>query len=82
MIFDDYAFIHERKLKFGRLLRMRKKGKSRGYVEYKYPVSFQDSDLKDILCVIEEYRPAVTPDTFRADINQGIVEVKATKVIS
>ena len=81
-LFDEYAFIAENTVRFGKLLRMRKKGKARGYIEYKYPVSFADPTLKDIQCLLQQYHPSsATPNTFDVK-NQNIAEVPASRIIT
>ena len=53
----DYSmmwFIRKVTLCVGKICRIRKKGASRGYLEYKMPVKF-DSNLKDIPIVVAEY---------------------------
>ena len=84
-LFDDYAYVGDGPggtLKYGRVLRVRKKGKTRGYVEYKYPVSFNDPNLKDISCVVQQYSPSLdVPSTFHVK-NQDVAEVSASNIIT
>lgn len=42
-------------LYYGRVQRIRKKGKSKGYVEYKFPVEFTDPHRKDIKVIFQTY---------------------------
>ena len=54
-MFEDYAISSsDQMLCFGRVSRMRKKGKSRGMIEYVKPISFSD-DLRDIYILYQEY---------------------------
>ena len=46
-LFDDYV-AHKNGTKFLQVLRIRKKGASNGYVEYRMPVKFTDKCRKDI----------------------------------
>lgn len=78
-LFEDYAFIKDNEVKFGRLCRMRKKGRSRGHIEYAKPIAFNDKNASEISLLFQEY----DEDLNRFCLNcSKLTEICATKVVS
>ncbi|XP_072048226.1 uncharacterized protein [Amphiura filiformis] len=77
-LFDDYvAVTSSGTMLVLRILRMRKKGATRGFVEYKLPVKYSAVDRKDIVVVGQLYT-----DTTGGFVLEGsTVEVKASEIV-
>ena len=78
-LFEDYAFVCNHSIAYGRLERMRKAGKTRGMIEYKQPVLFSDPTRKDVQLLFHTYE--VKANVFTLETS-ALVEICANKVIS
>ena len=78
-LFEDYAFVHEKRIQYGRLERMRKAGKTRGMIEYKQPINFSDKNRQEISLLFHQYE--VKENVFRL-ADKDLIEIRANKVIS
>ena len=79
-LFDDVVYKKNNSFGVGKICRIRKKGASRGYVEYKMPVKF-DSNLKDISIVVAEYTCIVgNVDIFTE--GTSLIGIQAEKLIT
>lgn len=81
-MFEDYGYIAEDKVWYGRISRIRKKGRSRGMVEYKMPVSFTDKNLSEINVLFDVYEKVGEDNVSFKRSSHLIVEVQASKIIS
>ena len=73
-LFGDYGFKFEGSIKYGRVHRMRSKGKRQGFVEYEKPLLYTDQYLPGVTIVFTTY------DEVRS--NETYVEVSADCVVS
>ena len=76
-LFGDYAFVSSGALEFGQVNRMRKR-RTRGYTEYRLPVSFQEKELNKINVLLR----AFNKNTDMFTVSDTIKEITADNIIS
>ena len=79
-LFDDVVYKKSNSFGVGKICRIRKKGASRGYEEYKMPVKF-DSNLKNISIVVAEYT-YIDGNVDIFTVGTSLIEIRAEKLIT
>ena len=76
-LFEDYVALQCEEMIILRIQRIRKKGATRSYVEYKLPVSYSSPDRRDILILGQIY----TERDGGFELQGSPIEIRASEVI-